>query len=142
MISLTDIANIEWANDKKCFFIPKSNDYTLLAEFLSNHTFNSINEDIKNICNFKAILDKGDKERINEFLMRERMGYELYKGVFIGYIAGAMDFSVGLYYSEQEGYVFLKHIVIDEFPIEKISIDNLLQLLYKVREKIIPSISE
>lgn len=116
------------------YFTPNGVEYSLLCEYLSNHTIQTIEDEIILVEEARNIFKTNNKEKIYDFIMKKRIGFNTYNGQNYAYLACAMDFSIGVLYDEMNDKIILKHVYFNET--ETINFENLLYQLNQVRKLI------
>jgi hypothetical protein len=137
MLTLPDIIqNTIFIEESRFYFTPKGIEYSLLCEYLSNHTEQTIEDEIILVEEAMEVFKTTDKEKIFDFIMNKRNGFDKYNEKNYAYLAGAMDFSVSVLYDEMNDKIILKHVYGNFNEIETVNLENLLLLLNQVRKLI------
>jgi hypothetical protein len=141
VITLSDIIqNTIFTEESIFYFTPKEFKYSLLCEYLSNHTKQTIENEIVLVEEAMNIFKINNKGEIYDFIMDKRIGFNNYDGKNYAYLSGGMDFSIGVLYDEINDKIILKHAYFDEFEI--VNLEDLLLLLNQVRKLIYDSLTK
>jgi len=130
-MTLFDIAKgISWTDDK-IFFVPKNdidNAELNLIDYLNDATLNDIDKDIYILTELNNILETGNKQQVEKFIMNSLHGFTKYDDGIYAFITGATDKSPSVLYDINDS-LFLIHPNLSINDKLKISPLNLIELL-------------
>jgi len=132
MITLFDIAKgISWTEDERIFLVPKNdknNAELNLVDYLSDATLNDIDKDIDILTKLNNVLETGNKQQVEKFIMNSLHGFTKYDDGVYAFITGATDKSPSVLYDLNDS-LFLIHPNLSINDKLKISALNLIALL-------------
>ena len=129
-ISIADITKeFSLINNNEVYLKIDKQEYSLLIEYLNDTNIEFLEQALKQLESFKAIVETKDKGKIEEYLMGH-YGFNQYNdGNVYAYLSGATDLGFGVLYHLETDTIVIKHVYGEPNEKYTIQISDLIHIL-------------